>query len=212
MPRKKRKHPGGRPLKYLTGTAAVTIRFEFALYRCLELAAKNRHKNVPALLRKLVEDFLEEFSLSETPLLIAKTQHAVLMIKELIATAKVMKFPRQSEKGGAGGLAQEERQRRREKLSSLGMDSFAEVYKIAMSEKAAEESQYRIQAYMVLSRLGAFNAAVLRDATREEMIEHMVQLEEENERLDAMGREIQAQAVQEAQAVQQPASPAKKPN
>ncbi len=59
--------------------------------------------NVPRLLRRLVEDFLEEFSLAETQLLAAKTQRAVLLIKELFAAAKVMRFPLQAEKGGAGG-------------------------------------------------------------------------------------------------------------
>ncbi len=85
-------------------------------------------------------NFLEEFLISETQFLISKTQHAVLLIKELIAAANVMKVFRQTEKGGAGGLSQEERQRRRGKPRNLGIDSFEEVYKIAMSEKASEES------------------------------------------------------------------------
>ncbi len=125
-------------------------------------------------------NFLEELSLSETQFLISKTQHAVLLIKELLAFAKVVKFPLQAEKGGAGGLSQEEHQRRRGKPRDLGIDSFEEVYKIAMSEKASEESQYSVQAYQLIAKLGALNAAALRDATLEEILKHMIQLGEEN--------------------------------
>ncbi len=50
-----------------------------------------------------------------------------------------------------------------------------------MSEKASEESQYSVQAYQMIAKLGALNADALRDATLEEILKHMIQPGEEKE-------------------------------
>ncbi len=87
-------------------------------------------------------------------------------------------------------MSTEERKRKRARMIDMGMDALEEVYKLTASERAAENSKYRMRAYMVLARLGMFNAAVLKDAADEEILDKMLELEEENERLEEMTKEL----------------------
>ncbi|OFX17387.1 hypothetical protein A3K71_04005 [archaeon RBG_16_50_20] len=142
-----------------------------------------------------------EFSRSKNELSTSEILVAVAEIKELCTLARVTKFPMQ--KGDEEAIIAE-RQRKRTRMLELGMNSFERIYEVAKSERSAEEAQYRIQAYQVLARLGTFNAALLRDATEDEILTKMIQLEHENEKLDTVAREIQSRATQDAQYPQQP--------
>jgi hypothetical protein len=158
--------------------------------------------SVPNLIRHVLWDFLKEFSKSKNELSTSEILVATAKIKELCTLTRVTKLPMQ--KGDEEEAVVVERQRKRNRMLDVGMDAFENIYQIAKSEKSAEEAQYRVQAYQVLARLGAFNAALLRDASEDEILGKMIQLEEENEKLEAMGREIQSRANQEAAAAQQP--------
>ena len=160
--------------------------------------------NVSKLVRQLAWDFLKNFRQTKNELSADEILAPVAKIKELCVLTRITKVPMQ--KGDEEAVIAE-RQRKRGHMLDLGMDAFENIYQIAKTERSAEEAQYRIQAYQVLARLGAFNAALLRDATEDEILAKMLQLENENEKLDAMAREIQSKATQEAATVQQPAAP-----
>ncbi len=173
----------------------------------MRLAAHQERTTLSNLVRQVLWDFLQKYRDTKNELSSHKILAATAKIKELCALSRVTKLPLQ--KGDEEAIIAE-RQRKRGRMLEVGMDAFENIYQVAKSEKSAEEAQYRVQAYQVLARLGAFNAALLRDASEDEILAKMIQLEEENERLEAMGREIQSRANQEAAAAQQPSNPAGK--
>jgi hypothetical protein len=200
----------GRPRKHDDSQVTFGFRLSPALFTALKLAARYQRKTVAELLRDVVRNYLAEFSFSFSKLAITKIPEAVLKVKRFIAYAHVFKEALQTSKGRSS-LPAEERQLKRTRLLEMGMDTAEQIYKIARTEQDAENSKYRIQAYQVLSRIIMVNAALLKGATDEEILERMIELEAENERLEAMGREIQTRAAQEAQALQQPATQTRKP-
>jgi len=191
----------GRPRKSSAKTFPQTVRFTAAVYGAIRIAAHQKGMTVPNLIRNVLWEFLKEFSRSKNELSTSEILVAVAEIKELCTLARVTKFPMQ--KGDEEAIIAE-RQRKRTRMFELGMNSFERIYEVAKSERSAEEAQYRIQAYQVLARLGTFNAALLRDATEDEILTKMIQLEHENEKLDTVAREIQSRATQDAQYPQQP--------
>ena len=191
----------GRPRKSSAKTFYLTVRFTPAVYGAIRIAAHQKGMTVPNLIRNVLWEFLKEFSRSKNELSTSEILVAVAEIKELCTLARVTKFPMQ--KGDEEAIIAE-RQRKRTRMLELGMNSFERIYEVAKSERSAEEAQYRIQAYQVLARLGTFNAALLRDATEDEILTKMIQLEHENEKLDTVAREIQSRATQDAQYPQQP--------
>jgi hypothetical protein len=167
-----------------------------------------RGKKPAEVLRSLVREFVEEFSLTNPRIATTKIMQATQLIKQLVAYASVLKTPLQEEKGAPP--ARLERQRKRDRLLNMGMDAFDQVYKIAQSEKEAEAAKARIQAYKVLALLGKLNALILKDATDEELLNLMLELEDENASLETMAVEIQARATQEAETPHKPTGPASK--
>lgn len=191
----------GRPRKSSAKTFCVMVRFTPAFYGALRIIAHRKGMSVPNLIRHVLWDFLKEFSISKNELSISEILVVVAKIKELCTLTRITKLPMQA---GDEEAVLAERQRKRGRMLELGMDAFENIYQMTKSEKSAEEAQHRIQAYQVLARLGVFNAALLRDASEDEILAKMIQLEQENEKLEAMGREIQSRANQEATAAQQP--------
>lgn len=191
----------GRPRKPSAKTFRVTLRLTAAFNGALRIAAHQKGTTVSKLIRHVLWNFLKSFRLTKNELSADEILAVVIKVRELCTLARITKLPMQ--KGNEEAVIAE-RQRKRGRMLDVGMDAFEDIYQIAKSEKSAEEAQYRVQAYQVLARLGAFNAALLRDASEDEILAKMIQLEIENEKLEAMGREIQSRATQEAAAAQQP--------
>lgn len=206
----KKRRKVGRPRERHRNEVIFGFRLSVALYTAFAIAARLRQKPMADLLRDLVRDFVEEFSLSDSKIAITKILEATELIKQLIAYARIVKTSFLEQKGG-NQPSREERQKKRVRLLNMGMDAFDQVYVIAQSERKAEASKYRIQAYQVLASLGKLNAALIRDATDEELLSLMLELDDENERLKAMAVEIQTRATQETTAAEQPPSVPSKP-
>ena len=85
----------------------------------------------------------------------------------------------------------DERKKRRDHLLELGMAAYEELRQISGSEQASREAGYRMQAYQVMARVGAFNAAVIRDQEAEELAQAIEALEEGNDRLEESMKQIE---------------------
>jgi hypothetical protein len=142
------------------------------------------------IVRDMTRDYITEFSGSQSKFVTPKILQATQLIKQLIAYGRVSKTPLKSSKTPLEAQkdtdVREERQRKRGKLLEMGMLAFEQVYEIAQSEEKAKAAKYRVQAYLVLSSLGKLNAAILRDATDEELLTLMLELDDKNARLEAM--------------------------
>lgn len=85
---------------------------------------------------------------------------------------------------GKVASAHEERRKRRDRLLEGGMEAYEELRKLSGSEEAAKEAEYRMRAYLVMARVGAFNEAVIKDQETEDLTELILQVEEQNEQMD----------------------------
>jgi hypothetical protein len=187
----------------------ISFRMSMPMLMALKIAARIQHRPLASLMRAVVRDYLADFSYARSEIAITKILALTQVIKRLVAYGHVLKVPLQTRKGlGSQLLTNDERRRKRRQLLEMGLDAFEKLYKITRSEDASEKAKHRVQAYQVLARLGSFNAALLRDETDEEILSYMVELDEENERLETMAKEIQARATQEAESSHKPTSPA----
>jgi len=59
-----------------------------------------------------------------------------------------------------------------------GLNTFDELYEIAKSEAMANQARARMQAYMVMAKLDALNALLMRDASDEEILLGVIQIED----------------------------------
>ena len=80
--------------------------------------------------------------------------------------------------------AHDERRKRRDRLIEVGMEAYEELRKLSSSEEAAKEAEYRMRAYLAMTRGGAFNAAVIRDQEVEDLSDLIMQVEEKNEQME----------------------------
>jgi hypothetical protein len=71
-----------------------------------------------------------------------------------------------------------------------GLNTFDELYEIAKSEAMANQVRARMQAYMVMAKLGALNALLMRDASDEEILLGIIQIEELAEQNRKMLKEM----------------------
>jgi hypothetical protein len=100
----------------------------------------------------------------------------------------------------AGGFAagdihtKETRQRRRNELGVKAIEAFDKVYEIAQTEALAEANQVRTAAYEVLAHLAEVNAAILRDASEEELLAGVEGLREEQRRFEEAIRRLEGEA------------------
>jgi len=85
----------------------------------------------------------------------------------------------------------DERKKRRGRLLELGMEAYEELRQISGSEEAAKEAEFRMHADQVMARVGAFNAAVIRDQEAEELAQMIADIEEGNEKLEESMKEIE---------------------
>lgn len=118
------------------------------------------------------------------------------MIKDLVTLAKDTVAQEREEAGQvriAANLPPEfdERKKRRNQLLELGMQAYEELRQISSSEQTARQAEYRMQAYQVMARVGAFNAAVIRDQEAEDLAHMIAELEEGNDKLEESLTEIE---------------------
>jgi hypothetical protein len=74
------------------------------------------------------------------------------------------------------------------------IEAFDKVYEIAQTEALAEANQVRTAAYEVLAYLAEVNAAILRDASEEEILDVMEGLREEQRRFEEATRRLEGEA------------------
>jgi hypothetical protein len=92
----------------------------------------------------------------------------------------------------------EVRQRRRNELSAKTIEAFDQVYEIAQTEALATENQLRTAAYEVLAHLAEVNAAILKDASEEEILAEMEKLREGQREFEEATRELEAETKEPA--------------
>ena len=149
-------------------------------------AALREEKTSEQFLRELVITSAEEEAMPLT----VRLQRLDELVKKMGVIVK--KTPMQEEKdANAGPLAGEERKKKRDRLVELGMEACDELRKITGSEEAAKEAEFRLQAFMVMARLGSFSAAVIRDQETEDLEQAIAEIEEQNDKFDEKLKEME---------------------
>ena len=144
----------------------------------MEKAALRKGKTAEQYLRELIVKSVEE----EAMPLEDRLQRLDELFKKIAVLAK--KTPMQEEKDTKSKVpSSEERDKKRKHLVELGMEAYDELRKIAASEQASKESEARLQAFIVMARMGMFNAAVIRDEESDELGALIAEVEETNYRL-----------------------------
>ncbi len=152
----------------------------------VEQAALRKGRMVAQFLRDLATESVEE----RVEPLEVRLQRISGLIREIVVSTRKMAM--QEEKDAkTGPVAGEERKKKRDHLVELGMEACDELRKISRSEEAAKEAEFRLQAFMVMARLGSFSAAVIRDQQAEDIVQFLAEVEEENERFDEKLKELE---------------------
>jgi predicted transcriptional regulator len=92
----------------------------------------------------------------------------------------------------AGTEAFQERQRKRDRLVELGLRAFEELVKISDSEQLARQSEFRLRAFLVLARVGAFTDAVIHNQDEADVLDLIEQLEQTNKELQEYMKKMKA--------------------
>lgn len=151
---------------------------------CLERIAQNKAIPVERLLQQLITEYVTE----EDRSLEDRMNRVNELVKELVAAVKrPQMLPRI-----AGTAAFEERQHKRDHLVELGMQAFEELGKISESEQVAKESEFRLQAFVVLARVGAFTAAVIHNQDEADVLDLLERVEQVNKELEEKLEKIKA--------------------
>jgi len=129
----------------------------------------------------ITDQFKESFEI--------RSHRASLVTKNLVALAKEVLRQEIAERDSVRitakvATAHDERRKRRDRLLEVGMEAYEELRKLSGSEEASKEAEYRMRAYMVMARVGAFNAAVIKDQETEDLSNLIMEVEETNEALE----------------------------
>ena len=184
----------------------IGTRLTIARGEAFRRAAQLQNKTSSQLLSEIVWGYLEEFAAVNNPqILLTKLEHVQLRLNELVAFSRAEKTSKMVEKvaqyPGKTILTQayESRQEKRGKMLEKGLNTFDELYEIAKSEAMANQSRARMHAYMVMAKLGALNALLMRDASDEEILLGVIQIEELAQQNRKMLKEMKEAKKQENQ-------------
>lgn len=138
---------------------------------------------------ELVEEIVTRIVEKDAEPLEDRLRRVNRQINDLVALANNMLAQEMGQVRVAATLppAFDDRKKKRDRLVGLGMEAYEELRKISTSEQAAKEAEWRMKAYLVMTRVGAFNAAVITDQETEDLSELIIELEEKNRQ---MGEEI----------------------
>lgn len=137
-----------------------------------------RRKAMPV--NRIIQQITMEYVTKESESVQDRIARSLELVKGLIAAAK-HEFMSVSL---AGTEAFQERQRKRDHLVELGMLAFEELVKISDSEQLARQSEFRMRAFLVLARVGAFTDAVIHHQDEADVLDLLEQLEQRNRELD----------------------------
>jgi len=141
----------------------------------------------------MVDEVLQELIIKTVEYEAEPLEERMRRVKTLItkiATA-IRKMPMQELKDVETRVAREDRKKKRDHLVELGMEAYDELKKISTSEEAAREAEFRLKAFLVMARIGAFNAAVIRDQEAEDLEHLLAEIERYNELLAAKLKKIE---------------------
>jgi hypothetical protein len=167
-------------------THVFSIMLPVRIAEWIERTAHRKDKTTEQFLRELITETVEE----QAEPLEVRLRRASELIKEIVVLAR--KMPMQEEKDAkTGAPAFELRKKKRDHLVELGMEAYDELRKISRSEEASREAEFRLQAFMVMARLGSFTAAVVRDQEAEDTARLIEELEEGNDRIEEQLKELE---------------------
>jgi hypothetical protein len=151
---------------------------------CLERIAQSKVIAVERLLQQLITEYVIE----ENRSLEDRMNRVNELVKDLVAAVKRPEMMTRI----AGTAAFEERQRKRDHIVELGMQAFEELGKISESEQVAKESEFRLQAFLVLARVGAFTAAVIHNQDEADVLDLLKRVEDLNKELEERLKKVKA--------------------
>jgi hypothetical protein len=160
-------------------TRVASIMLPVHIAEWIEHTAHQKDKTSEQFLRELVVEIFSE----QTEPLDVRLQRLDGLIEKMAVL--VRKMAMQVEKDAKTGIiAHEGRRKKRDHLIELGLEAYDELRKISRSEEASKEAEFRLQAFMVMARLGSFTAAVIHDQETEDLTQLIMEVEETNERLE----------------------------
>lgn len=142
----------------------------------LEQIAQTKAMPVERLLQWLITEYVKEESRS--------FEDRIKRVNELVGNLVAAVRDDLMQTRIAGTAAFEERQRKRDHLVELGMRAFEAISRISESEQLAKESEFRLQAFLVLARVGAFTAAVVHNQDEADILDLLEQIEQGNKELE----------------------------
>ena len=173
-----------------TRVASITLPVHIAEW--IERTAHQKDKTTEQFLRELV---IETFNEQTEPLDV-KLHRLDELIEKMAVLVK--KTPMQEEKDAKTGIiAHEGRRKKRDHLIQLGIEAYDELRKISRSEEASKKAEFRLQAFMVMARLGSFSAAVIHDQETEDLTQLIAEVEETNQRLEDELKKVEKKAREE---------------
>lgn len=163
-----------------TGTDAQTAsprERQFSILLPVETADRleriARAKAMPV--ERIIQELTMNYATREADSLQARIGRGVELVKRLINAGRdelmVVSI------AGTGPF--QERQRKRDRLVELGLKAFEELVKISDSEELAKQSQFRMRAFLVLTRVGAFTDAVIHNQEEADVLDLLERLEQE---------------------------------
>lgn len=149
--------------------------------------------------RKMVDEVLQELIIRTVEDEAEPLEDRMRRVKALITkiAAAIRKMPMQQQKDAETRLAREDRKKKRDHLVELGMEAYDELRRISSSEEAAKEAEFRLQAFLAMARIGAFNAALIRDQEAEDLEHLLAEIERYNNLLAAKLKKIEEERQEE---------------
>ena len=162
-----------------------TIQLQVETADQLERIAQTNEMQVEQLLQQLVAEYVVEESRSVEDRIRLVYEH----VECLIAAVKDELF---QVRIASGTVTFEERQRKRAHLVELGMRAFEEISRISESEQVAKESEFRLQSFQVLARVGAFTSAVIQNQDEADVVDLLKRVEKVNRELEKRLKKVKA--------------------
>jgi cell division protein FtsB len=72
------------------------------------------------------------------------------------------------------------------------MRAFEEISRISESEQVAKESEFRLQSFQVLARVGAFTSAVIQNQDEADVVDLLERVEKVNRELEKRLQKVKA--------------------
>jgi len=149
-----------------------------------------RAKAMPV--ERIIQELTMNYVAREADPVQARIGRGVELVKGLIEAGRDELMLVSTAGAIAGTRPFQERQHKRDRLAEMGLQAFEELVKISDSEQIAKQSQFRLRAFLVLARVGAFTDAVIHNQDEADLLDLIEQLEQAEKKFEEELKKIKA--------------------